>query len=399
MKRHKISKLKIGEVSAVDRPAQKGARAVLIKRDISKDANFDITIEKGMFKDALREIATSRNMYRTKDNGPKGFLLSIEKLSDTNYALNDALQAVHKFKSLEKKSEIKKIAEEYAKSFDEAYKKVAATILKREGSDMDNAEMSGSVIEIIKKGLGEKSEVDAEALGNAVMLAIKPAIDNAENIAKIVAMPEQHREYLNLIEKSASHSAEERAELRNAFIGVEDVAKRDVIVKQWNSQDDAFTCADGTVIRKSESGTSYAAMVVLAKRNDEIAVDLKKMQDEKANSDRIEKSKQMYPSLVGEDTTRVALEAALEAMPEESAEAVRGVLKAASATNSELFKSIGSPGGGDGGNSADKLDAMTKSRIQKSDADISYMEAYQQVLETPEGEALYEQHTQEMKSN
>ncbi len=396
MKRNRITKLTLEEVSAVDKPAQVGARAVLIKRaGLPPD---DWKVIKGMFVDALAD-EESRNMSNGYQS-PIGKIL--EPLADTNIALREALEATFKYDVIaNKKVAIATIAAEYFTKVHAMLGEIAdlATNFQKGVNTMNVNEIKEQVAVAVKKALGdEASEGNQTDVSDAVLKAIEPAIEANREASVVAALPADHREYLDDIAKSASHSEAERAELRKQFLSTDATDEsRAAVVKAWGDSGETFKAADGRIYKRSELGSAFDLFVEQVRKQEATDKELADLRKRKEEEDLIAKSKEAFPNLPGDNAARVALEKSLGEMPEEAAKSVRAMLKSGSEASGQFFKSVGQEGGSDpdSWDAETKLNKMAHELVQKSDSGMTFSEAYTKVMETPEGTKLYNQHVQE----
>jgi len=388
--KRKITKLTLDEVSGVDRPAQVGARVVLIKR-----ADDDRAVIKGLFMDALDEIYESEQPYENTDWSEERRI--VESFWPVNRALVKALDATLTFDSLKKKSVIKNIASEFVTKVRTLLDQLSSIVSKREAAmnvDEITKQITESVVSVL--GDGEEAQSNAEQIAKALA---KPLAEHSTSQAGEVAelrelmkLTAEQREYLDDISKAQDITDEKKVELRKAFLAEGTTSdQRDAVVKAWASSTDVFKSQDGRVFKRSELGASFDPLVEEIKKGEKRDAELRKLQDRDADRQLIEKSRSDLPNLPGDDSTRLALEKTLAGLEEADANKVREMLKAANTSMEGVFKNLGQGGDSSAVDAADKLDEMAKSLIQKNQG-MSYHEAYQKVLESDEGDALYNEH-------
>jgi len=331
--RHIIKSLDLDEISAVDTPAQEGARAVIIKRAEGKGGD------------------------------PKKPAMPLARR---------LVEAIH--------SQMRKASM--------------------------NINIESEITKAAEAAKGEDGNVDIDAFAKAVVGALSPVVAEADEVKKVAAMPQAHQDYLTQVAKSAQMSAEQKAELRKAFIAADSDTARDAVVKEWDSASEVFKSAGGQVFRRAELGAAFDTVVEQVKKAEDTEKRLAELEKRNADAELIRKSKEEFPNLPGDDSTRLALEKSLSGMDDEEAKKVREMLKSGSNNIGKMFGETGVGGGidGGGGGSTDadaKLNDLAKAMVQKRAEDgqpITHAEAYAAVLETPQGEELYEAHRREQLS-
>lgn len=132
---------------------------------------------------------------------------------------------------------------------------------------------------------------------------------------------------------------------KDAFLAKSDTDRASDIAKARDADPIVHTCSDGTTIRKSDG----AAVLAMAKRNDQLAADLAKA-NERASGDAIEKrAAEEFPNVA--KATAVDMLKSVAAVGADT-DAGKSILKSLGTMNGQrnsLFKSHGSTDGGEDG--------------------------------------------------
>lgn len=146
--------------------------------------------------------------------------------------------------------------------------------------------------------------------------------------------------------------------------------------------DESFTDVDGAVVSKSAVGS--AAYTVLKAANTRMA----KMQDDMDMQRLTKRAETELKHLPGDVVAKARVLKAVERMPEAERATLDAILKSADAAAAPGFKPA-AVAGEESTDPADKLEKMAKQRA--ADKSISFAQAYNEVLTTDEGKALYKE--------
>ena len=227
---------------------------------------------------------------------------------------------------------------------------------------------------------GEDNAMTAEdqAAKDAVTKAENDELKKrAERADSIVALPADQRAHFDTLEDSdkdtfLSKSADERVT---------------VLAKEAEADKIVYTRPDGTEFRKSDDPRT----VQMAKEADE---DRKTLAAERKLTKRANFEKRAGEELAhlsGDLGPKADLLEAISSLPEDKREPALAVLKAQDAGIAAAMKRMGTQGHDtDGDTPDDQLEALAK-KIQKDQKVETFAKAYEMVLATPEGEALYNQ--------
>lgn len=353
-KRRRIMRaFKIDELSAVDRPAQEGARVAIMKRDGGDDRRSEVA----------ELLKRGRAVLTTAVDGHT-HLVPLENHDGSEVASGTTSwqdEHHHPWVMLEDGTIVIGEVDGHTHAPDQTS--------KRRG-DRQMADHNDQQTEAEKKAAKEKAALE-KRLARAERLA---ELTDAEK-AHHAALPEGEREAF--LEKSA----DERREAVEA-------AKRAAEKRAADEDPVVYTTADGVAIRKS-AGEAVAAIAkdhdALKKRNAELAAEAARAALEK----RAETELAHLPGTVAQ---RAALLKAAESIEDEDdREAAVAALKAQNEAMAKAHETFGVTGA-----SADPEPGSPESEIEKIAGDIQKREpkltpeaAYAKALETPRGKALY----------
>jgi hypothetical protein len=149
-----------------------------------------------------------------------------------------------------------------------------------------------------------------------------------------------------------------------------------------------YTGADGTVFRKSDD----PRMVAMAKRNDALEKSNREQSQALADANFAKRASEELGSLPGKPEAKVALLKAVEGIADEATrKAVSEMVKASSSNLAKAFRTVGTAGGASplAGTHEDQLETMAKRHVET--AKVTIEQARAQVMNTPEGKAIYQQ--------
>ncbi len=403
MKKKLVKELTIGEISFVDKPAQEGAQAVLIK---SIDGAPDSGLAKGMFMDALNEYDTTAPVRSV-----------INSLYDKLSIFRKAVEDVFTYTTIKnKQAALKKIIKEYNDAVQEVYEVIQSSIsITKRGNVMKREEVKAAIASafepILKKVTGEddgkgdensKAEV-TKAIDDAsekLVKALGDKLGESETDAKVAKMKPQYQEYLKAVEGDASTTDEAKQQKKEFFLS-DDVSDehRDMLVKAAGIDvnkysEDQFTDGTGQIYKRAELGAAFDPTVALAKQKDDLMKKVADIETERADRELLAKSKQDLPNLPGDDKARVALVKAVEGIEDEATRTeVMKSLRAGNAALNTLMSDTGHsvPSSSE---SATEVETLAAS-IQKSHAEkgtpITKEKAYAMALESDVGDAAYDE--------
>lgn len=369
-KRTVMRTFKINEVSAVDVPAQEGARAVIMKRAEPQDLEKRIVLtnstkghahlvdDKGHDGATLEGGHTSHSTSTGKEFGhshPWAFD------QDGKVVIGEAEGHGH---------DVLETTEKRAISEDEQKK------LAKEASD-EVGQQEEPMTDKTQKNTGD---VDVEAItAEKDKLAAQLVEANARG-----EMNDAQKAHFDGIDKALDD--DKRAEFLKAS-PAERQAVIDEIAKRADEEDKVvFTAKDGTEYRKSDD----PRLTAMAKQNDEQAETLKTATKRAEDADFTKRAETELNHLPGTIETRTALLKAAESIADEGER--KSAVEALHAQNTAMgvaFENAGvqvteepTEDSAEG-----KLEVLAKKHAE--DHKVTYEAAYAAVLETPEGGTLY----------
>lgn len=409
-KRFIIKDMTVREVSTVDRPAQAGARAVLMKRgevpelELAK-ATFEQTLRGNLLSEQVRDAfyKTFNNLYSGKDAFRKA-------LADELAAGGDGTKASESFKQwfgtlvdqalgAAKALDAGEVAE-----LEKTINKAATDWLDSQETDMlikTRAELEAAInkakgegdnvthgtITAIHKAASELKAEDALPKEGPLAKAAAPAED--EDAKKLKAKVER-------MEKRDALSADLRKhydtlttdEARDAFLAKDAGAQQVEFQKAAGDDPVVYTTLDGIDIRKSAGDAVVSALKSADSARREVAV-------EKAQRVNLELEKRAETELKGLGGTMAGKKALLKALDGIEDEGVRKsaqeVLSSANeiAGKGNIFEKAGSGAAAsiEKGSAETKLEKMAQDRAKEKS--ISFEKAYDEVLDTEDGQKLY----------
>lgn len=257
-----------------------------------------------------------------------------------------------------------------------------AVIFKRGEPLADNGETT-----MLKKSLGlPESATDAE---------VTAALEKREqertelqatvaDLAKKATLTDETRAHFEALEKSDKDKAK-------AFLD-KDEAGRKAEVAVAKSGDETFSTADGAVISKRAVGdAAFSIMKSQEIRLQAQAADLAKAAEATALAGFAKRAGDEFSHLAGSVQDRAAILKHLSTAPADVQKAADALLKAAEGAAKFAFEKAGHGGG----LSPERLDANAELKkradaLVKADPELTAAQAYDKVLATAEGAALYE---------
>lgn len=356
-KRTIMRALKINEISAVDTPAQEGARALILKRAEPNDVPQ--TEKRGCdYVDALSGEADGHQhgirIHRGEDDG----IALVVSYAGSNGEQHDH-QIVRQGDMWVMGANIGHTHEIDQEAMDQA---VAAFMTK--GADPEtNAAPSA----------GEPGQEETD-MSNENQAAIDELTKRAERAEAIASMTGDVRKHFDGLAKAD----------QDAFLAMDEGARDEVVKAAAEANAVVYKAKDGTEYRKSDD----ARMVALARQNDLLMDGLAK-QAEAAKETEVENIAKSLEHLPGDLDARKALVKSVQAIKDETQrDAAMTALKAQDAALAKAFKAAGSTGAvAPTSGPEQELEELAKAEMEKSGS--TYQKAYSKVLGTPKGRELY----------
>lgn len=357
-KRRIMRTFKIAEISGVDKPAQSGAVAVIMKRNDSQTAE---ELEK---RSALTTVERGHVHLMVLNGPPDGVDLNA---GQTSY--DDGHQ--HPWV----RTEGGPIVIGLAKDIDgNPHTHMVAVISKNDGTEDGTADPAGGTGTVGTEGTTMPDPTKKNE--GPTVEELQAQLAHATSVAALNDAEKAHLETLKGDEQTAflAKSADERKAV------IEDLAK--------NAQDEdpvVYTTSDGIPLRKSVG----EAFVAIAKSNDALRKDnaeLKKQREQDAFEKRADEELAHLP---GTTVERAAMLKAIEGIEDDGQrKAALGALKAQNEALSSAFKDVGSSIAPAAGSPDESLDTLAKKHHEDNPA-LTYEQSYDAVLKTATGAALY----------
>lgn len=417
-KRRIMRSLTVKEIAGVDLPAQKGARALLMKRangNIRKLSDYQrprllSETEGHSHLIDLADGSGGTTSWVTGDGDGTGhdhpWVLAMDGSVLVGAARKHSHDVIEKaFESendgLEKRTfsteQREKLAEQGKALPDGSYPIVTKTDLKNAIQAFGRAKNKGTVAAHIKRRAkvldatdllpeegplakqGERDPMDKKELEAAVAKAEAAAKEKLEKVEAELAAAQL---LAKLSDAEKTHLAGLADEGKGAFLKLDADGRKAELAKAGDADPVVYTDADGNAFRKSDD----PRLVSQAKRADE-ALKLAKSEKAKREEQSLAKRAEAELSnLPDTDGGKVALLKAVDGITDEKARAAAtALLKAGNDGLEKAFGQAGTAGAGTGDAEA-RYEAISKKYAEENK--VSIEQARADVLKTPEGEAV-----------
>lgn len=361
-----LHKFKMDEISGVDRMAQEGAKAVIMKRDDS--------IAKGAFIDAVTVMEAREtvqelwwDLWESDDAMQEAIYMIInnpERYPDVQTSIVEALG-------------------EYSAKVQEQAAEAAAAVPSMDGgneppsndptmkSDQPDGDNENPLIPKEETKMSKNTEPTVETLTEE-LTAVNDKLAKAEAFGKLTDAEKAHFETLNESDQEG-------------FLKMDEGARANVIEKTKAEDPVVYTSHEGEEFHKSDD----PRLVRMAKQADE---DRKARLEEMAKRETMEFTKRAddeLSHLPGETNAKVALLKAIAGIEDEGhVKTINELLKAADDNLAKSFETQGTTTPAIG-SAEEQLDNLAKSYAETKE--VSIAKAYDEVLKTDKGAALYRQ--------
>ena len=416
---------KIDEISAVDRPAQEGAKAVIMKRDDSPQTDF----EKGS---ALTTAVDGHTHLLALLGPPDGVELNS---GDTSYGeeghshpwvrtemgivIGEANGHRHEVDQIGKRTFSAEERERFAEggqalpdggfpivtradlsnaiqAFGRAgNKEQVARHIKRRASALGATDMlpeEGKLADLLKNEANGNKEDDPmskeddkntadEQVADLTKRNDELEADLAETSAR-ADMTDVQKAYFDGLDPQLDD--DKRAD----FVKANSDGRQAIVEKATADDKVIYTSDDGSEYRKSDD----PRLVSQARRNDELAKQLVESNEKVEKADLRKRAEDDLAHMPGTIETRMEMLKAIDGIEDDEArEAALESLKAQDAGLAKAFENVGHLSGGEAefekGSPSAQLDALVKEYAKEHD--VEEAQAYEAVLKTVEGEELY----------
>lgn len=351
-KKRIMRRLRISEISSVDTPAQAGAKMVLMKREDPEG------YAKALFNEALAELQLEDKVNEALsgmwelDSALRRSIREIiedeEEYPDTMAAIKTSLQQF-----------VAAVETKVAGALGQLNQEI------KDGEDNPTTEENTMTDKSTEKIEVTKADFDA----------LNARVARAEAVAKMAPSERTHFDALSTDDQEA-------------WLKKSDTDRAAVIKSIDDGNQIVYTAANGDVYRKNDD----PRLVKMAREKDEDAKVAKADRERAANAEFAKRAKEELDHLPGEEIVKVAVLRAIETIPdEETRKAATEMLHASNKDMAAAMERLGTSVGKNGEDSPTaKLDALAK-KYQEANAGTSYAKAYDAVLKTDEGQALYQQ--------
>lgn len=380
-----MRRFRISEISAVDRPAQQGALATIIKRDAELEGPDEIDADReGIEKMDRVDLLTSsesghQHGLRIHHDGEEGTYIMVHYAAGEGGETHDHQVMIDADGNMVM-SENQGHTHEIDRAQFEAM--ILRRITKDEGDDADPLEAQATT----NASVASAHEGDTDVSKSEELATVEARAVRAE---AIVALNKADREFFDSLEGT---------EAQDAFLAKSAEGRAEDIAKAAEANAVVYTDRKGREYTKADG----ERMIELAKEADAEAQKREEAAVEKADAD-LTKRAEALDFLPGSVDSRKALLKAIDGIEDE---AVRGealaALKSNNAANQSATETIGSNAGNPDTTSTEV--GKSEGNIAKADAEarldelakayatehkVTEVVAYNEILKTPEGGQLY----------
>jgi hypothetical protein len=362
------------EISAVDRPAQQGARATIMKRDdtVEKAYAMAITTMTGGHSHLVMmgggDINRRAGDTSFVDGHSHPFLVTEAGDIVIGHAMghNHGVEIVSKAGDADATNLLPdsgKLADLLGKNDSAGRDQTAETTAAREDQSMTQQSNQAADVTAVEKKFEEQ---------------IASLTKRAERAEALASLSDAHRAYA----KSLVTSDEV-----DSFVASSETDRTSIVAKAAESNAVVYTSMDGTSYRKNDDGR----LVKMAREMDEEKKKRMKMEQEAYKAD-LEKRAAELAHIPGDLNARVALLKGIDSLQAEERAIAISALKAQNDRLGKSFQTIGTSSAPSADENLDPLDSLA-SDIAKRDG-ISFEKAYAKALNTVEGQKLYNRHVE-----
>ena len=339
-----LHKIVINELSSVDRPAQEGAQALLLKRDDSdEDSAPDTDIVKFDSDGAIAVLLTD------SINGHAHGISVHENMlgGDTSYNAGTGDEVGHSHPwAMDASGEVR---------------------IGETNGHTHKVDFSSLSQLLISRGIGKVSDPDTTPNKESDM-------DENEKVAELEIALKRANDIssLNDIQKSHFEGLEDSAQ--GAFLELSGDDRDAEIAKLSDADAIVYTADNGDEFRKSDD----SRLVTMAKERDAERKELALAKATQANADLEKRAEATLGNLPGELPVRAAIVKALDTILDEDIR--KAAFEAVAAGNKAISAAFGSAGHSDSSvqsNAEDELDRLAKARA--SEKGLDYYTAYEEI--------------------
>lgn len=362
----------LGEISAVDRPAQAHATVAIMKRDAEPEVRkLEVSMALTTMTDGHSHLITmGGGDYRRRagstdytDNHSHPWLMD----ESGNITIGHALGHTHSIEVASK-----------GEMTEEALKR----LLSKEGlpaaSTDDNDPAGSTAAEPIGNHEDQDMTPEEKKAAEQAAAAQKAEMDNlkkrAERAESIASLSEAHRAQFRLLKGADA----------DAFLVLSETERDEVIRKAQEANRIVYKAEDGTTFRQSDD----PRLVEMAKGLDMERKKRKEMEDKAAKAE-LEKLAKDLTHIPGSDEDRLALVKGIQSLGEGEREKAMNALKAQNERLGKAFERLGTSAVPN----EDLLDPLDQLAADLAKRDgITFEQAYSKALNTTQGQKLYNEH-------
>lgn len=362
-KKRIMRKFTINEISAVDRPAQSGARMVIMKRANDEDTEIQ--------KRAQLTTSVDGHAHLIWDDGEDGGHTSWVK------GPKDEEGHSHPWVRTTSGEIIIGEADGHTHEIVEVlFKGVQSKKTEKKG-DKDGPVAKANPADPIGGNTKESHMTDKVEKSAEDLAAENKTLQ--DDLAKAKAFGEftdAEKEYYSTLDDTQ----------KAAFITKSAEDRKAEVTKAQAEDPVVYKSLDGEEFRKSDD----PRLVKLAKQADEDRKIAKAETEKRENAEFAKRASEELKHLPGEEVAKIAILKAVDGIKdEETRKGALALLKANNEAMSKAFETKGTSGSGTGNSATEKLDSLAKKYAE--DNKVSFAKAYDTVIQTAEGKTLYEQ--------
>jgi hypothetical protein len=406
--------LKINEISGVDRPAQQGALAMIMKRNDSEPQDQETVEKRAMLTastDGHTHLVFVENGWGELNAGStdytNGHTHPWIRTESGQIVIGEAMGHVHAIGEVSKagkavegampdgsfpiknKADLKNAIQAFGRAKDKAAtaKHIRARakalgledVLPTEGvlADLLSKSESGAAGENSGNNVGTKEDTMTDkttAVDKNEAAKVEELTKSLDKANRVLALKGDVREFYDSLE----------AAKQDEFLTKSTEEQTAEVAKSKDSDPVVYKTADGVEYRKSDD----QRLVSLAKQNDELAKAAKESAAKAKEAELRKRASEELSHLPGSEDVRVALLKAVDAIEDEAVrKSALESLKAKDLAMKGAFEQKGHRGSPEAGSSEDELDIMAKAYAKENK--VSFEKAYAEVIKTDEGRKLY----------
>lgn len=420
---HWLRNIKLAELSLVDRPANRGARATIFKRENAEKRWSEAAIQASIEARRRKRKGKHSTGYKGKIIGGRAadsILLDPQTVHIGHSDSPTYYHPAHGAFRVHKESEdlaVKDLTVICKKDYDQKTRDEMASNGEAMSGGRYPIEDKGDLedaIHAIGRGKGSHADIRAHIRRRAKALGAEDLLP--EDWTKgddDMTLEEQLRKLQEditkatsdlAIEKAARLQAEAFAKMTDAekdhCVGMSDDQKKAFMAKSPDDRktemnkraaDDELITVAGVTVKKSAVGDGvFAIMKAQQVRIDKADEDIRKAREREERQQLVKRAKEELPNLPGSDEEKADLLKAVEAIPDEKGR--KAAMEALKAGSNALRERTGELGHGRPRlitKAAEQLDDLAKDYAEKNK--VTHAAAYEAVLKTAKGRELYAQ--------